>query len=77
MGCLAPNLAFLIVIWAFRLGLIRDAKTEYQILGVLVAITGNVQSGILSFLLFFVAGMAILWTVDEKKWMEEKQKPVL
>ena len=117
----------LIVIWAFRLGLIWDRKTEYWILGVfvamvlggsqaasrslqgiftpdansaeffgffavsgkfasvfgpliygiLVAITGNVQSGILSVLLFFLAGMVILWTVDEKKGMEEKQKPVV
>jgi UMF1 family MFS transporter len=47
------------------------------IYGILVAITGNVQSGILSIFIFFVAGMAILWTVDEKKGMEEKQKPVI
>jgi UMF1 family MFS transporter len=47
------------------------------IYGILVAMTGNVQSGILSVLLFFVAGMAILWTVDEKKGMEERQKPVI
>ena len=47
------------------------------IYGILVAITGNVQSGILSVLLFFIVGMAILWTVDEKKGMEEKQKPVI
>ena len=117
----------LIVIWAFQLGIIWDPKTEYWILGVLVAlvlggsqaasrslqglftpeansaeffgffavsgkfasvfgpliygilvaITGNVQSGILSVLLFFLAGMAILWTVDEKKGMEEKQNPVM
>ena len=117
----------LIVIWAFRLGLIWDQKTEYWILGVLVAvvlggsqaasrslqgiftpdansaeffgffavsgkfasvfgpliygilvaITGNVQSGILSVLIFFLGGMAILWTVDEKKGMEEEQRPVL
>jgi MFS-type transporter involved in bile tolerance (Atg22 family) len=45
--------------------------------GILIAITGSVQSGILSVLLFFVIGMAILWTVDEKKGMEEKQRPVL
>src|SRR4030043_1523949 len=117
----------LIVIWAFKLGIIWDPKTEYWILGVLagivmggsqaasrslqgiftpdansaeffgffavsgkfapvfgpviygilVAITGNVQSGILSVLIFFLVGMAILWTVNEKKGMEEKQKPVL
>lgn len=116
----------LIVIWAFELGLIWDRKTEYWILGVLVALvlggsqsvsrslqgmftpeansaeffgffsvsgkfasvfgpliygilvalTGNVQSGILSVLVFFVAGMVILWTVNEKKGMEEKGKPV-
>jgi UMF1 family MFS transporter len=117
----------LIVVWAFKLGILWDPKTEYWILGVLaglvmggsqaasrslqgiftpdansaefygffavsgkfasvfgpliygilVAVTGNVQSGILSVLLFFIAGMAILWTVNEKKGMEEKQKPVI
>ena len=46
------------------------------IYGILIAITRNVQSGILSVLLFFIVGMAILWTVDEKKGMEEKRKPV-
>jgi len=45
--------------------------------GILIAITGSVQSGILSVLLFFVAGMTILWTVDEKKGVEERQKPVM
>jgi UMF1 family MFS transporter len=117
----------LIVIWAFRLGIFWDPKTEYWILGVLVAtvlggsqatsrslqglftpdansaeffgffavsgkfasvfgpliygiliaMTGSVQSGILSVLLFFIIGMAILLTVNEKKGFEEKQKPVL
>ena len=117
----------LIVIWAFRLGIIWDPKTEYWILGVLagmvmggsqaasrslqgiftpgansaeffgffavsgkfasifgplvygilIAITGSVRSGILSVLFFFIVGMAILWTVDEKKGMEEKKKPVM
>jgi UMF1 family MFS transporter len=117
----------LIVIWAFRLGIFWDPKTEYWILGalagtvmggsqaasrslqgtftpdtnsaeffgffavsgkfasvfgpliygILIAITRSVQSGILSVLIFFVIGMAILWTVNEKKGMEEKQKPVL
>jgi UMF1 family MFS transporter len=117
----------LVVLWAFRLGIFWDPKTEYWILGVLaamvmggsqaasrslqgiftpdansaeffaffgvsgkfasifgpliygilIAITGSVQSGILSVLLFFIAGMALLWTVDEKKGMEEKQKPIL
>ncbi len=116
----------LIVLWAFQLGIVWDPKTEYWILGVLVAIvlggsqaasrslqglftpdansaeffgffavsgkfasifgpliygiliaiTGSVQSGVLSVLVFFVVGMAILWTVNEKKGMEEKQKPV-
>ncbi|MEW6377754.1 MAG: MFS transporter [Thermodesulfobacteriota bacterium] len=47
------------------------------IYGILIAITGSVQSGILSVLLFFVVGMAILWTVNEKKGVEEKQKPIL
>ena len=117
----------LIVLWAFRLGIVWDPKTEYWILGVLVAIvlggsqaasrslqglftpdansaeffgffavsgkfasifgpliygiliaiTGNVQSGVLSVLLFFVVGMAILLTVNEKKGMRERGKPVL
>jgi UMF1 family MFS transporter len=117
----------LIVIWAFRLGILWDPKTEYWILGalagivmggsqaasrslqgiftpdsnsaeffgffavsgkfasvfgpliygILIAITGNVQSGILSVLIFFIVGMAILSTVDEKKGVEEKQNPVL
>jgi MFS-type transporter involved in bile tolerance (Atg22 family) len=47
------------------------------IYGALIALTGSVRSGILSVLLFFIAGMAILWTVDEKKGMEEKQKPII
>jgi UMF1 family MFS transporter len=47
------------------------------IYGILIALTGSVCSGILSVLLFFIAGMAILWTVDEKKGMEEKQKPII
>jgi UMF1 family MFS transporter len=117
----------LIVLWAFRLGVLWDPKAEFWILGVLaalvmggsqaasrslqgiftpdvnsaeffaffgvsgkfasvfgpliygilIAITGSVQSGILSVLFFFVVGMAILWTVDEKKGMEEKRKPVV
>ena len=117
----------LIVIWAFKLGILWDPKTEYWILGVLagmvlggsqaasrslqglftpavnsaeffgffavsgkfasvfgpliygilIVITGSVQSGILSVLLFFIIGTAILWTVNEKKGMEEKQKPVI
>ena len=117
----------LIVIWAFQLGLFWDRKTEFWVLGVLVAlvlggsqaasrslqglftpeansaeffgffavsgkfasvfgpliygilvaVTGDVQSGILSVLIFFLAGMAILWTVNEKKGMEEKQNPVM
>jgi UMF1 family MFS transporter len=116
-----------IVIWAFRLGILWDPKTEYWILGalagivmggsqaasrslqgiftpdansaeffgffavsgkfasvfgpllygILIAMTGSVQSGILSVLLFFIIGMAILWTVNEKRGFEEKQKPVL
>jgi len=116
----------LIVLWAFRLGIFWEAKTEYWILGVLVAlvlggsqaasrslqglftpgansaeffaffgvsgkfasifgpliygiliaITGSVQSGVLSVLLFFVVGMGILWTVNEKKGLEEKQRPI-
>jgi len=45
--------------------------------GLLIALTGSVQSGILSVLFFFVVGMVLLWTVDEKKGMEEKEHPVL
>ncbi|MDO9351709.1 MAG: MFS transporter [Deltaproteobacteria bacterium] len=117
----------LIVVWAFRLGIIWEPKTEYWILGVLtgivlggsqaasrslqgiftpdansaeffgffavsgkfasvfgpliygilIAITGSVQSGILSVLFFFIAGGILLSTVNEKKGMEEKRKPVL
>ncbi len=117
----------MIVVWAFRLGIIWDPKTEYWILGVLtgivlggsqaasrslqgiftpdansaeffgffavsgkfasvfgpliygilIAITGSVQSGILSVLAFFVVGGILLWTVNEKKGMEEKQSPVI
>jgi UMF1 family MFS transporter len=116
-----------IVLWAFRLGVLWDPKTEFWILGVLaalvmggsqaasrslqgiftpdvnsaeffaffgvsgkfasifgpliygilIAITGSVRSGILSVLIFFIVGMAILWTVNEKKGMEEKQEPVI
>ena len=47
------------------------------IYGILIAITGSVRSGILSVLFFFLVGMAILWTVDEKKGMEEKKKPIV
>jgi UMF1 family MFS transporter len=46
------------------------------IYGILIAITGSVRSGILSILLFFVAGMMILWKVNEKKGTEEKQTPI-
>jgi len=46
------------------------------IYGVLIALTGSVRWGILSILLFFVVGMAMLSTVDEKKGMEEKRSPV-
>jgi UMF1 family MFS transporter len=46
------------------------------IYGILIALTGSVRSGILSVLLFFIAGMVILWMVDEKKGIEEKQKSV-
>jgi UMF1 family MFS transporter len=47
------------------------------IYGILIALTGSVQSGILSVLLFFIVGLSILWTVDEKKGMEEKKRPIL
>ncbi len=117
----------LIVVWAFRLGIFLDPKTEYWILGVLTGIvlggsqatsrslqgiftpeansaeffafygvsgkfasvfgpliygilielTGSVQSGILSVLFFFLVGMTILWRVDEKKGIEEKGNPII
>ncbi len=116
-----------VVLWAYRLGVLWDPKTEFWLLGVLaalvmggsqaasrslqgiftpdgnsaeffaffgvsgkfasvfgpliygilIAVTGSVRSGILSVLIFFVAGMAILWTVDEKRGVEEKQNPVI
>ncbi len=116
-----------IVLWAFQLGFIWDPKTEYWILGVLVAIvlggsqassrslqglftpeansaeffafygvagkfasifgpliygilisiTGSVRYGVISVLLFFIIGMVILRSVDEKKGIEEKQKPII
>jgi len=47
------------------------------IYGILIAITGSVQSGILSVLFFFIVGGILLWTVNEKRGMEEKQNPVL
>jgi UMF1 family MFS transporter len=47
------------------------------IYGILIAFTGSVQSGILSVLIFFIVGMAILWTVNEKKGMEEKRRPIV
>ncbi len=47
------------------------------IYGILIAITGSVQSGILSVLAFFIVGGILLLTVNEKKGQEEKQKPVL
>jgi UMF1 family MFS transporter len=116
-----------IVVWAFRLGIFLDPKTEYWILGilagmvmggsqaasrslqgtftpavnsaeffgffavsgkfasvfgpliygVLIAMTGSVKSGIVSVLFFFVVGSLILWTVDERKGLQERQSPVL
>jgi UMF1 family MFS transporter len=45
--------------------------------GILIALTGSVQSGILSLLFFFISGGMILWTVNEKKGMEERRKPIL
>ncbi|MCX8117251.1 MAG: MFS transporter [Desulfobacterota bacterium] len=47
------------------------------IYGILIALTGDVQSGILSVLAFFVAGGILLWQVDEKKGMEEREHPIL
>lgn len=47
------------------------------IYGILIALTGSVQSGILSVLIFFLLGMAILWRVDEKKGIEERNHPIV
>jgi UMF1 family MFS transporter len=47
------------------------------IYGILITLTGSVQSGVLSVLVFFLAGMAILWKVDEKKGMAERMEPVV
>jgi UMF1 family MFS transporter len=45
------------------------------IYGILFAITGNVQSGILSVHIFFTAGMVILWTFDKKKGSRKNKNP--
>ncbi len=47
------------------------------IYGILIALTGSVQSGVLSVLLFFLIGMVILWRVNEKKGMKERENPIL
>ncbi|MBC8230535.1 MFS transporter [bacterium] len=115
-----------VVIWAFRLGIIWDAKTEYWILGVLagmvlggsqaasralmvtftpkansaeffgffavagkfasifgsliygviLALTGSLETGILSLIVFFVFGMFFLFLVNEKKGMEERHQVI-
>lgn len=116
----------MVILWAFRLGIFGDPRTEYWILGVLCALvlggsqaasrslqgiltpransaeffgffavsgkfasvfgpliygllismTGSVRSGILSLLLFFVVGMFLLWSVDERRGMEERENPI-
>lgn len=47
------------------------------IYGILIALTGSVQTGVLSVLIFFIIGMGILWSVNEKKGMEERLNPIL
>jgi UMF1 family MFS transporter len=47
-----------------------------MIYGILITITGNVQSGILSVLAFFIVGGAILLTVNEKKGIEERKHTI-
>lgn len=47
------------------------------IYGILIALTGSVQSGVLSVLLFFIIGMVILWRVNEKKGVNERENPIL
>jgi len=46
------------------------------IYGLILSITGSLRKGILSLILFFVAGMIILCSVDEKKGRLEKLQPV-
>ena len=46
------------------------------IYGILISMTGSVRSGILSILLFFAVGMILLWSVDEKRGIEERDSPV-
>jgi UMF1 family MFS transporter len=40
--------------------------------GLILSITGSLRKGILSLILFFLVGMIILCTVDEKKGRAEK-----
>lgn len=47
------------------------------IYGILIAITGSVRSGVISVLFFFIIGMIILGSVDEKKGMDEKKRPII
>jgi UMF1 family MFS transporter len=46
------------------------------IYGLILSITGSLRKGILSLILFFVTGMIILWSVDEKKGRAEKLHPI-
>jgi UMF1 family MFS transporter len=46
------------------------------IYGLILSITGSLRTGILSLILFFVAGMIILCTVDEGKGRAEKLHPI-
>ena len=44
--------------------------------GLAIIITGSLRSGILVLLVFFLAGMGILMTVDESKGREEANVPI-
>ena len=46
------------------------------IYGLILSITGSLRKGILSLILFFAAGMIILWSVDEEKGRLEKLQPI-
>jgi UMF1 family MFS transporter len=46
------------------------------IFGLAVIVTGSLRTGILVLLVFFLAGMAILMTVDENKGRQEANVPV-
>jgi len=46
------------------------------IYGIILALTGSLQTGILSLIVFFVVGMLLLFLVNERKGMEERQQVI-